>query len=241
MKILGKEINNKDGYEKLWNIFKKVNAISSSILGVIGALWTLGVIMNFIENGVLELFISSSSPFITGVLIACVPVVSLILLGVPNEVLRKKERDKEQNIYYFFILAISGIIFIVSLLGLLGIFAFFSTLNIGTVIPILLALFLMIVSGLCIFTSILWVVIFHNNWEQHCKKVEDKKNMKTARIEKQNSDKKKEIEIEAENKLLEKLNLKKKKLQEIKDLFEENLISKKEYEEMRKKIIERED
>ena len=246
MKILGKEINNEDKYEKLWNIFKKVNEISSIILGVIGALWTLGIFISFIEKGISGTFIYSLSPFLTGVLNVLIPFFSLLLLlFIPKHILRRKARDTEQNILYTILLIISSIIFIFSLLGLLGIFAF-STLNsflgdLGVVITLSFFLLIFALSSLCMFTSIIWFIIFHNNWEEHCKKVEQNKKKKIARLEKQNADKKKETEIKTESKLLEKLNLKKKKIQELKDLCEENLISKKEYEEMRKKIIERED
>ena len=173
MKILGKNIENEDKYEKLWNKLKKINAISSLILGVIGALLTLGIFIGFIEKGISGTFIYSLSPFLTGVLNVLIPFFSLLLLlFIPKQILRRKERDREQNILYTILLIISAIIFIISLLGLLGLFTFSRTLNIGTVIPLLLTLILVISSVLCIFTSIMWFLVFHNNWEQHYKKVE---------------------------------------------------------------------
>ena len=248
MKILFKKIDNEKQFESLWKKIFIINAISGLLLGLILSIPLIEKFFVLINSGfdffALGSLLNISSPFLSGI----VDVVYLILVGLMLLALidlqKGKRKSGEGDAFYYSILSLnSGIVFIFSFMGLLS---FFSLKILSLIISdqldqfiIFIMIFLLILSAICFFTSILWFIIFRNKYSEYCDKVKKKKIAKEEKLLNIKEKRKTKIERKNENIQFEKLKIKKQKLQELKEMFEEKLITEEDYEKLRKNIIER--
>ena len=129
-------------------------------------------------------------------------------------------------------IVLSGLIFVFSIIALFGILInatgnYFPVSGLFLFAIFLFGLFLSILSiHLCIHSSA-WVIMYRFSWKQLLERTKQKAANKQKLIEKKKQEKR-----------FTSLIAKKKKLQEYKELFDEGLISEKEYEESKKRIIE---
>lgn len=247
MRILFKKIDNEKQFESLWKKIFIINAISGLLLGLILSIPLIKKFFVLINSGfdffALGSLFNISSPFLSGIIdVVYLILVGLMLLLSINR-LQKGKRDSGEGAtdYYLIISFNSGIVFIFSFLGLLSFLSFENSLfeNFGSVFIIFFAIFLLILSAICFFTSILWFIVFRNKWNEYRDKVKKKKIAKEEKLLNIKEKIKTKIEIKNENIQFEKLKNKKQKLQELKEMFEEKLITEEDYEKLRKNIIER--
>lgn len=246
MRILFKKIDNEKQFESLWNKVFKTNAISGLLLGLIFLIPLIKNFFDFINSGfdfsALGSLFNISSPFLSGIIdgVYLILVGLMLLLSIAH--LQNREEDsKESDMAYYSLLSFnSGIVLIL----FLGLFSFLSFENsffekLGSVFIIFFMIFLLILSAICFFTSILWFVIFRNKWTEYRDKVKKKKIAKEKKLLNIKEKRKTKIEIKNENIQFKKLKNKKQKLQELKEMLEEKLITEEDYEKLRKNIIER--
>lgn len=240
MRILFKKIDNEKQYEQLWNKVFKINAISGLLLGLIFLIPLIKNFFDFINSGfdflVLGSLFNGVISMLFDILIVLMVLSTITLLGKG-----KRNSEKDDDGFYFILSLTSGVIFIISFLGL---FSFFNFTNsffeiFRTTYFILFIIVLLIISTICLFTSILWFIIFRNKWNEYCEKVKNKSIAKKEKLLKIEAKRETKLEIINENKQFEKLKNKKQKLQELKEMLEEKLITEERYEDLRKKIIER--